>query len=458
MTVSELKPYLRPGVRAHLVGIGGVSMAPLAEVLHGMGMEISGSDMRESASVEHLRSLGITVQIGHRAEHVQGADLVIRTAAVHNENPEIAAALDGGIPIFERAQAWGALMGDYRHAVCISGTHGKTTTTSMCTHIAMADEADPTVMIGGTLPLLGAGHRVGKGDTIILESCEYCNSFLSFRPTVAVILNIEADHLDFFKDLNDVERSFSAFASLVPAGGMVIANADDQNTMDTLANLDRPMMTFGMGEYADVYCDNLRVEQGLPSFDIFYEKEYFTHISLQVPGVHNVKNALAAAAAAICMGVAPEAVEQGLNGFQGVGRRFEYKGSWNGAKIYDDYAHHPGELHALLEAAKGLGYQRVICAFQPHTYSRTKALFEDFARELAAPDITILAEIYAARENNDAGISAKDLADRIPGAEFYPTLEEVSSRLQALAQPGDLILTAGAGDIYTVSSFLEHRV
>ena len=177
-----------------------------------------------------------------------------------------------------------------------------------------------------------------------------------------------------------------------------------------------------------------------------------------MPGVHNVKNALAAAAAAICMGVAPEAVEQGLNGFQGVGRRFEYKGSWNGAKIYDDYAHHPGELHALLEAAKGLGYQRVICAFQPHTYSRTKALFEDFARELAAPDITILAEIYAARENNDAGISAKDLADRIPGAEFYPTLEEVSSRLQALAQPGDLILTAGAGDIYTVSSFLEHRV
>jgi UDP-N-acetylmuramate--alanine ligase len=454
MTVDELKPFLRPGVHAHLVGIGGVSMAPLAEVLKGMGMIITGSDVRESAAVAHLRSLGIHIAIGHAAEHIQGAALVIRTAAAHDTNPEIAAAHEAGIPVFERAQAWGALMGDYKHALCISGTHGKTTTTSMCTHIAMAAEIDPTVMIGGTLPLLGAGHRVGKGDTIILESCEYCNSFLSFRPTVAVILNIEADHLDFFKDLADVEHAFYSFANLVPQDGMVIANADDRNTMDTLAELDRPLMTFGLGPYADVYADHLSMTDGLPEFDILYHGEQFAHINLQVPGTHNVKNALAAAAAAIYMGVSSDAVERGLNGFHGAGRRFEYKGEYHGAHVYDDYAHHPGEIHALLEAAKALPYQRIICAFQPHTYSRTHALFSDFVQELSVPDITILAEIFAARETNDIGISSKDLADRIPGAEYYPTLPEVTARLRELAQPGDLILTVGAGDIYTVGESL----
>lgn len=454
MTVNELKSHLHSGVHAHLVGIGGVSMAPLAEVLNGMGMKISGSDMRESAAVAHLRSLGIDVHIGHAAENIRGAELVIRTAAAHDNNPEIAAARETGIPVFERAQAWGALMGDYKHALCISGTHGKTTTTSMCTHIAMAAGTDPTVMIGGTLPLLGAGHRVGKGDTIILESCEYCNSFLSFRPTVAVILNIEADHLDFFKDLADVEHSFYSFANLVPKDGMVIANADDRNTMDTLAELDRPLMTFGLGEYADVYADNLTQNDGLPEFDILYHGAPFAHIRLQVPGTHNVKDALAAAAAAIYMGVEPKAVEQGLNSFHGAGRRFEFKGEYNGARVYDDYAHHPGEIHALLSAAKELPYNRIICAFQPHTYSRTRALFNDFVQELSVPDVTILAEIFAARETNDTGISARDLADRIPGAEFYPTLPEVTARLRELAQPGDLILTVGAGDIYTAGEAL----
>ena len=454
MTVNDLKPYLRPGVQAHLVGIGGVSMAPLAEVLHGMGMTITGSDTREGAAVAHLRALGIQVRIGHSAGNLGQARLVIRTAAVHDDNPEIAAARAAGIPVFERAQAWGALMGDYKHALCISGTHGKTTTTSMCTHIAMAAHLDPTVMIGGTLPLLGAGHRVGRGDTIILESCEYCNSFLSFRPTVAVILNIEADHLDFFKDLADVEHSFWSFANLVPRDGMVVANADDRNTMDTLANLDRPMLTFGMGSYADVFCAGLTMEQGLPRFDICCKDEVFAHVSLQVPGLHNVKNALAAAAAAIFMGVEPQAVEAGLNAFRGAGRRFEYKGEYHGARIYDDYAHHPGELHALLEAARGMGYARVLCAFQPHTYTRTKALFGDFVRELKGADRVILAEIYAAREQNTVGISARDLADHIPGAEFYPTLPQVTQRLEELAQPGDLILTVGAGDIFTVGEAL----
>ena len=453
MTDLDIRSFIAPGRRAHLPGIGGVSMAPLAEVLHGAGMVITGSDMRESAAVEHLRSLGITVHIGHRAENLGQAELVIRTAAVHDDNPEIAAAHAAGVPVFERAQAWGAIMRGYKHALCISGTHGKTTTTSMCTHIIMAAQMDPTVMIGGTLPLLGSGYRVGHGDTIILESCEYCNSFLSFFPTVAVILNIEADHLDFFKDLEDVEKSFRAFADLVPEGGRIIANRDDENTMRTLAGEERPVTTFGLAE-GDIHAADLTWNKGLPTFDVVCRDQVYAHVSLSVPGLHNVKNALAAAASAIALGVPGEAVERGLAQFRGAGRRFEHKGTYHGAQVYDDYAHHPGELKALLDTARTLGYERVICAFQPHTYSRTAALFDDFAEVLKKPDVTLLAEIFAARETNDIGISSKDLADRIPGARYCATLPEVTDALRALARPGDLILTVGAGDIYTAGEAL----
>ena len=453
MAEANIHDYIAPGRRAHLAGIGGVSMSPLAEVLHKMGMVITGSDMHESATVDHLRSLGIPVSIGHRAENVGDAELVIRTAAIHDDNPEIAAARARGIPVFERAQAWGSIMRGYKNALCISGTHGKTTTTSMCTHIIMAAQLDPTVMIGGTLPLLGSGYRVGHGDTIILESCEYCNSFLSFFPTVAVILNIEADHLDFFKDLEDVEHSFRAFADRVPENGLIVANADDANTMHTLEGETRPVLTFGL-EQGEVHAANLAWHNGLPSFDVIYRGEVFTHVELRVPGEHNVKNALAAAAASIALAVSPQAVSEGLNAFRGAGRRFEHKGTFHGAEIYDDYAHHPGELQALLSAARALGFERIICAFQPHTYTRTHALFDDFVEVLKEPDLTILAEIFAAREVNELGISSKDLAQRIPGSEYYSTLPEVTQRLRELARPGDLILTVGAGDIYTVGEAL----
>ena len=456
MASADIHDYIAPGRRAHLVGIGGVSMSPLAEVLHKAGMVITGSDMRNSATVEHLRSLGIPVAIGHRAENIQGAELVIRTAAVHDSNPEIAAAHAQGIPVFERAQAWGSIMRGYKNALCISGTHGKTTTTSMCTHIIMAARMDPTVMIGGTLPLLGSGYRVGHGDTIILESCEYCNSFLSFFPTVAVILNIEADHLDFFKDLEDVEHSFRAFADRVPENGLIVANADDANTMHTLEGESRPILTFGL-EQGDVHAANLTWEKGLPSFDVVYRGELFTRVSLRVPGEHNVKNALAAAASAIVLGMPAKAVEEGLSAFRGAARRFEHKGSYHGAEIYDDYAHHPGELKALLSAVSGLGYRRIICAFQPHTYSRTKALFDDFVQVLQEPDVTLLAEIFAAREANTIGISSRDLAARIPGSRYFATLPELTGALAELARPGDLILTVGAGDIYTVGEALAGR-
>ena len=448
-----IQDYIRPGKRAHLVGIGGVSMSPLAEVLHGAGVIVTGSDMHDSATAAHLRSLGIPVTIGHLPQSVEGAGCVIRTAAVHDDNPEIAAARAAGIPVFERAQAWGALMRHYENALCVAGTHGKTTTTSMCAHIFLAAQRDPSIMIGGVLPALGAGHRVGHGDTIILESCEYCNSFLSFFPTVAVILNVDADHLDFFKDLEDVKHSFRRFAELVPETGFVVADRDDANTMDALAGLDRSTITFGL-EDGDVHAADLTWHGGFADFDAMVNGQCYAHVSLSVPGVHNVRNALAACAAAHCLGIPAAAVEEGLRAFHGAGRRFEKKGEFHGAMVYDDYAHHPHELQALLTTAKGLGYQRIICAFQPHTYSRTHELFHDFVEVLKLPDITLLAEIYAARETNTLGISSNDLAREIPGSIYCPTLADVTEQLRRLAQPGDLILTVGAGDIYQAGEAL----
>jgi UDP-N-acetylmuramate--alanine ligase len=447
--------YMHPGKKGHLIGIGGVSMSPLAEVLSGMGLVIRGSDMRESDKVQLLRSKGLEIDIGHSADNLdEDTDFVVRTAAVHDENPEIVAAHRMGIPVFERTQAWGAIMQDYKNAVCIAGTHGKTTTTSMTTHILMAAEKDPTVMIGGTLPLLKAGHRVGKGDTIILEACEYYNSFLSFSPTVAVILNIEADHLDFFKDIDDIKHSFRSFAELVPPNGAVVANIEDKNTMDALKGIDREIVTFGMTERADVYALDIVSRGAQSEFDVYYKGEFFQHISLRVPGVHNVKNALAATAAAICVGISPNAIKYGLAGFTGAGRRFEFKGKFNGADIYDDYAHHPGELKALLDAVEPLGYKRIITVFQPHTYTRTNALFDDFVEQLRRPDLTYLAEIYAAREKNTLGISSADLAREIPNSMYFPTFAELEKSLSWTASPGDLILTVGAGDVYTIGEHL----
>ena len=392
----QINDYLKPGRHAHLVGIGGVSMRPLGLVLRSMGMQISGSDMNASVSTDELMAKGIAVSIGHRAENIEGADCVIRTAAANNDNPEIAAARAAGIPIFERAQAWGYIMKAYRHAICVSGTHGKTTTTSMLTQIFMEAGKDPTVMIGGSLPLLGAGHRVGQGDTIILESCEYCNSFLNFFPTTAVVLDIDADHLDFFKDLEDVKHSFRRFAELVPADGLIVANGDDKNTLDALDGLS--LVRFGMAETNDVYGTNF--SEDYRCFDVVCGGKPYCHLELGVIGRHNAMNALAACAVCWKFSIPAEAVQRALHEFHGAGRRLEFKGRYHGADVYDDYSHHPAELHALLSAVRLMGYRRVICAFQPHTYSRTKALFSDFVRELSAADLAVLTDIYAARESN----------------------------------------------------------
>ena len=453
---TKIQPFIAPGRRVHLAGIGGVSMNPLAEVLHQMGLAVQGSDQSESPAVERLRHMGVHVSIGHDAGNIQGAEFLIRTAAIHDDNPEIAAAHAAGLPVFERAEAWGAIMQRYENAICIAGTHGKTTTTAMTTHIFMAAQADPTVMIGGTLSMLHSGYRVGRGDTIILESCEYCNSFLHFFPTVAVVLNVEEDHLDFFTGgLPEIKQSFRKFAELVPPDGRIVANADAPGAMDALRGL--PLFTFGRSESADCRAENLTWEYGRPEFDVVVDGRLYTHLALHVAGEHNLSNALAAASAAYVLGIPGRAVKLGLEGFFGAGRRFECKGQCRGAKIYDDYAHHPAEIHALLEMTRSLGYDRVICAFQPHTYSRTKALFADFVRELKKADLAVLTDIFAAREKNTAGVSSRDLAAEIPGALYCPSLREAEQCLMDLARPGDLILTVGAGDIYTVGEALARH-
>jgi len=465
MGVEEIGRFIESGKRCHFVGIGGVSMSPLAEILHGMGIYITGSDMNENQAVRDLRTHGVDIIIGHRAENIAGAEYIIRTAAAREDNAEIHAAREQGIPVFERAQAWGYIMRKYKNAICISGVHGKTTTTSMVSHILLAADADPTIMLGGTLPVLESGCRVGKGDTIVVESCEYYNSFHNFFPTVAVVLNIDADHLDFFKDLDEVKCSFCKFASLIPPRGHIVCNGDDFNTMDALVKLEKDLITFGFGEKTGVgdlpirvRGVNVSVSGRTPSMDVLFDGKLVCKVKLQIPGMHNLENALAATAACLAVGIPEKAIEEGLYGYTGVGRRFEYKGSYNGADVYDDYAHHPCELHALLDAVQALNsYDRVILAFQPHTYTRTKALFNDFVRELKRPDVVLLAEIYAAREKNDIGITSGNLADAIPGARYIPDFSLLTNEVCNIAREGDIVLTVGAGDIFKVGEALVAR-
>ena len=446
---KSIAPYLQPGIRVHLVGIGGVSMRPLGLVLKGMGICVTGSDMNASASTRELEEAGIPVAIGHRAENVDGVQCIIRTAAAHNDNPEIAAARAAGIPVFERAQAWGEIMKSYKNALCISGTHGKTTTTSMMTHILMEADTDPTVMIGGYLPLLHAGHRVGNGDTILLESCEYCDSFLNFFPTIAVVLNVEADHLDYFKDLADVQDSFHKFAQL--ASRAVISNGDDIHTVEAMEGVDH--ITFGLKEGNRITAKN--VSPDWRHFDVVCDGETYCHIDMSVLGKHNALNALAAAGAAWIMGIDGQAVARGIASFQGAGRRMELKGSFNGAEIFDDYAHHPDEVAATIASIRAsMPGRRLVLAFQPHTYTRTHALFSDFIRELSKSDVVVLAEIYAARERNTIGISAADLARQIPDAIYCETLPQVTDVLRRVIRPGDMVITMGAGDIFRAGEAL----
>ncbi|MDR0858604.1 MAG: Mur ligase domain-containing protein [Oscillospiraceae bacterium] len=400
-------------MKVHLIGIGGVSMSPLALVLRTYGHSVTGSDRDDSAVVRNLRAKGIPVTIGHFPENVHGAERVIRTAAAHDDNPEVAEARRLGIPIAERAEAWGEIMREYPNTICVAGTHGKTTTTGMLAAIFTAAGRDPTVMIGGSLPIFnGENYRLGKGGDFILEADEYSNSFRFFKPSIAVILNVEYDHPDFFPDFESYQKAFADFAA---QSGTVFSNVELGTSAKPIERL---------------------------SFE------------LALPGEYNQANANAAYAVARYCGIDDAVIREALRTFTGAKRRFEHKGWLNGARIVEDYAHHPGELSAVLKAARELAPKRLIIAFQPHTYSRTAALLGDFAEALSAADSALLVEIYAARESNTFNVSANDIAKLIPGAEFYADLPETAERLRTIAREGDLILIAGAGNITDLCGLL----
>ena len=448
MSDFSLKSYVTDHKTIHLVGIGGVSMSALAELLLHLGAKVTGSDRTETDVTDKLAKLGASITYAHLPENVDSADLVIRTAAVHDDNPEIAHARELGIPVMERAQAWGKIMLEYKHAVCVSGTHGKTTTTPMLTMVGIECGSDPTVMVGSNLDAIGGTLRIGAHDYFIAESCEYTNSFLSFHPTVAVVLNVDADHLDFFKDIDDIIHSFHRFCELVPENGAIVVNHDSANAMKAVAGIDRTCITFGTTPEADVYPENVTDNHGYYSFDVMHKGKLFTHVDLSVPGRHNMLNALASCAVCIFIGLDPEKSAAGLKKFTGSSRRFQLTGHMaNGATVIDDYAHHPTEMTATLKTAREMDFDRIICVFQSHTYSRTKALLPQFVEALKLCDKAIVADIYAAREKNTFGISGKDIADQLDGGEYYPSFEQIEARVREIAQPNDLIITMGAGNI-----------
>lgn len=451
----SIKPYIENKETIHLIGIGGVSMSALAELLLSRGVPVTGSDRVQTKVTARLEALGATIAYAHEAKNVEGAALIVRTAAVHDDNPEIIRAVERGIPVMERAEAWGHLMRDYDEVVCLAGTHGKTTSTSMMALMAMQAGLDPTVMVGSELPAIGGTLRIGGKGCFVAESCEYCNSFLRFAPTVAVVLNVEEDHLDFFKDIDDIVHSFHSFVELTPMNGLVVVNGDDPNALRSVAGVDRRIRRFGLGASCDVRATDIHEENGYYRFTVLVDGEAYTEVALSVPGRHNLCNALACCAVAEFLGVSGEAAAAGLRRFTGSSRRFQLVGKMaSGATVVDDYAHHPSEMRATLAAAREMHFDRILCAFQPHTYSRTKALFDDFAQALGQCDQVVLAPIYAAREQNTIGISSHDLAAAVPGAVALDSFAAIADYLRQAAGPNDLVLTMGAGDINAVGPML----
>ncbi len=450
-SVSEI---LRGARRLHFVGIGGSGMFPLVEIMRARGYTITGSDALEGSIIDSERAMGIEVHIGHAAEHVDGADALVVTAALLEGNPEVARARELGIPIIERAALLGYVSSLYRQAYCVSGTHGKTTTTSMLTSIFVKAGADPSAVIGGKLPLIHSYGLCGGSEKVVIEACEFKDTFLQLEPDTCVVLNVDADHLDYFGSLDGVKKSFRAFAQ--KASREVVANKDDPNTRDALAAVERPVVWFGETEGCDYRLT--RVENYARAFYSFAlaGPDGVEHgpFRLCVPGRHNVWNAAAAAVCALRANVADEAIAEGFASFKGAGRRFEILGEFGGVTFADDYAHHPAELRATLTAARAMGYNRVIAVFQPFTYSRTKLLLDDFAAVLRLADLVVMTEIMGSREVNTYGIYTADLAAKIDGAVWFDSFEEIAGHCLRIAKPGDLILTLGCGDIYKAANMM----
>ena len=444
----------------YFVGIGGISMSRLAELLSDAGFKVSGSDRSPSAVTEMLEARGITVFYGQKAENITDSiDCVVLTAAIHPDNPEYIAAQEKSLPCLTRGQLIGQIMKNYRIPVAVSGTHGKTTTTSMISEILLAADKDPTLAVGGILKDIGGNMRIGGSEYYVTEACEYTNTFLDFSPKIGLILNIDEDHLDFFKDLADIRNSFHRFARLLPRDGCLIINGDIENLEEITGDLTCRVITFGSGESNDYYPSGIDYnESGYPCFTLQGPDSQERMFALQVPGEHNVYNAIAAIALADLLSIDSAVTAKALHDYRGTDRRFEYKGSFRGVTVIDDYAHHPTEIKATLKAAANYPHKTLWCVFQPHTYSRTKAFLKEFAQALALADRVVLAEIYAARETDHLGISSETLQQEIKAlgheCHYFATFEETEKFLLENCINGDMLITMGAGDVHKIGENL----
>ena len=451
MTIDEA---IKNAKRIHFIGIGGAGMCPLAEILHDKGYYLTGSDNNESDTLKRIRALGIPVVLGQKAENVDGADMVVFTAALLPDNPELVASREKGIPTFERSKLFGYVTQHYKDCIGVCGTHGKTTTTSMLTQVLLESGFDPSAVIGGKLPLTGTNGIVGSSETLVVEACEYKDTFLDLSPDTALILNIDRDHMEYFHTLENLKKSFRTFADM--ATSCVIYNGSDPNTVDAMKGITgKEVITYGDDPSCDYSHGEVTWENGaFPAFDVIYKGENLGHIELGVPGEHNVLNALAVIAAARHTGATFEQCQEAIGHFRGAGRRFEFLGEYNGAVIADDYAHHPKELEVTLNAAKRMGYDRVWAVFQPFTFSRTKMLLHEFADALSLADKVVMTEIMGSREINTYHVSTQDLADEIPGSVWFDTFQKVADYLKQNIRKGDLVITLGCGDVYKIAHLI----
>ena len=455
MTVSKFS--LANVKNIHMIGIGGSGMCPLAEILRSKGYHITGSDCNESDTLERIKSYGITVFMGHKAENINNADVVVYSAAIKEDNPERIQAKKLGITLLERSEMLGLVCDKYADSVAVSGTHGKTTTTAMLTHILIGCQMNPSAIIGGKLPSIGGNSAVGTSDIMVVEACEYVDTFLHLHPSISLILNIDADHLDYFKDLDHIKSSFRQFA--MQTNRLLIINGDDENSRDCLNDIDKEKLFYGFDEKNDYYVSDYQKESAFrQSFNLMKDGKILHRITLNVPGKHNVLNALASIVTALYLGADIKAIAESIAKFTGVHRRFELLGEFNGITVADDFAHHPTEITATLTSAMNMGFKKVWCVFQPHTFSRTFMLLDDFAKALSIPDKVVISEILPVRETNIYNIYAEDLCAKIDGSIYRKTFDEITDYVCENAESGDLILTMGGGNVYMCANQIVKKL
>ena len=447
-----------PPATIHMIGIGGISMSGLAEILKNKGYTVQGSDANDSNVIKKLRENNIKVAIGHNEENIGNASAVIFTAAIKKDNPEYIAAVNKNIPLIERSVLLGEITRLFSNTVAIAGTHGKTTTTSMISTAFIECEKDPTITVGGELPLIDGNYKIGQSNFLITEACEYVESFLELSPNVSVVLNVEADHLDYYKDINHIKSSFQKFLDKLPNDGFAVLNADDKNSYELLKNTKCNIISFGIKNMAKYSAQNIIFERDKTYYNLYIDNKFVSEVVLSVPGMHNIYNSLACIAVCDVYKLDLQRAIESLKNFCGAKRRFEKKGMLNDAEIYDDYAHHPSEIKATLLAAKNRNMKKVWCVFQPHTYSRTKALLNEFANAFYNADQVIITDIYAAREKDTGEISSKDLVNEIQktskNAIYIKEFSDIENYLRDNLQAGDILLTIGAGNVYKIGEKL----